>query len=79
MKRTTIVLDETLFQHIKATAARQGVSMKLFVTTLLKRGLHEKKTRPSYRLAWKPIPGDLRPGVRIDSRETLYHFLDKDL
>jgi hypothetical protein len=37
--RTTIDLPDTLYRHIKARAALEGVPMKTLVGTLLQRGL----------------------------------------
>ncbi len=79
MKRATLLLENELYQRVKALAREKGATMKEIVNTLVREGLnHIGGARPkrSFELPLHKGLGP-RPGVDISDREALYDLMDE--
>lgn len=76
MRRTTLVLEDDLFRHLKQEAAANGRTIRDVVNALLRRALAGLRPRRRYRLKWPTARGRLRPGVNLDDRATLYDLME---
>lgn len=77
MKRTTLDLEEDIFKRLRQEAADTGTTLKEIVNSLLRRALGRgPKRKKSFRLNWKVCRGRLKPGVRLDDRDSLYDLME---
>ncbi len=74
--RTTINLNDELRRSAKRRAASEGTSLRAVVERALRSYLEGGARKPDYRLRWRPERGRLRPGVRLDDRDTLFDLME---
>jgi len=77
MVRTTLNLDEKLYQAAKLRAAAEGKT----VTSILQEALRAFLLRPqksarAFKLRWVTKRGKLLPGINPDDRDSLYEALE---
>lgn len=75
MPRTTVNLDEDLLRRLKERAAREGRTLQAVTNDLLRRGL-AGGGRPDYRLELRTWKGELRPGVDLFDRDSLFDAME---
>lgn len=78
--RTTLVLDDSLYQRAKVAAAQRGVT----VAALIEDGLHLLLSAPAVDPDRGAVPvnsqmGWVRPGIDIDDSSALLDALDADM
>ena len=71
-----MVLDEDLLRDLKARAAREGRTLQSLTNDLLRQALDRIEEPTGYRLRWKTWRGELRPGVDISDRDSLYEIME---
>lgn len=79
MMRTTITLDDDLFQVLEREANTRRISFKEMVNSTLRRGLaleHSSATTPKTKVVAKPFGGGLLPGIDPDRMNQLYDELE---
>ena len=75
--RTTLTIDPDLEVKLRALARERGLSFKVAVNDVLRRGLAESSgARRAFRVDARPL--GLRPGVDIDRALTLAGELEDD-
>lgn len=77
--RTTITLDDDLFQVLEREANTRRISFKEMVNSTLRRGLaleHFSATTPKTKVVTKPFGGGLLPGIDPDRMNQLYDELE---
>lgn len=77
MARTTLVLEDSLLKQIKKRAADEGRSFQALANDLLRRALAQPASK-SYRLKLRPWKAELRPGVDISDRNSLFDVFDQE-
>ena len=71
--RTTLNLDDRLYQDAKIRATSEGTTVTKVIQDALKEFLHRPNvTRSRYKLRWPTQKGRLLPGVNPDDRASLY-------
>ena len=71
--RTTLNLDDRLYQDAKIRATSEGTTVTKVIQDALKEFLHRPNaTRSPYKLRWPTQKGQLLPGVNPDDRASLY-------
>ena len=71
--RTTLVLDEKLFQLAKKKAAEKGIPLSRIVEDSLRASLlYRREPQKAYKLTWTPSDSKLIPGVDLADRDSLY-------
>lgn len=77
MRRTTLLLDESLYRQAKSLSQKQGTTLTQVVNDLLRSSLQVVKKKPSSDVK---IPrhrnNGPRPGIDIADRQALYEILD---
>lgn len=75
--RTTLDLDDELVKEIKRRAADSGRTMTAVIEDTIREGLRprEKPAKP-YRLRIPIVKGELRPGVDLNDRDSLYDIME---
>lgn len=75
--KTTLVIDDSVMQRLRAEAARRGVTMSALVEAGLRRLLDEPAAPTA---AVPPLPSWDGGGARVDvaDRDALYALLDRD-
>ena len=76
MGRTTLSIDEPLLRKLKATAARQGITMAALVNQLLRQSLAGSPKKEAYKYTFGGWEAELQPGVDICDRDKLFDLLD---
>lgn len=76
MGRTTLNIDEPLLRKLKATAAKQGITLATLVNQLLKQALVVQSANTGYKLHLKGWESELQPGVDICDRDKLFDLMD---
>lgn len=75
--KTTIEIDDDLFDALKATATARGTSMRAVVEDALRRLLTSSgEDRGSYRLDLPIVDGDRPPSIDVDSNAAIADHLD---
>jgi len=74
--RTTIDLDEQLFRELKEEAARRGTTLRQLLHEYLRKAKAAPGRRTKYCFRWKTHRGQVRPGVRLNDRESLFDLMD---
>ena len=75
--RTTLNLDDHLYQAAKIRATSEGTTVTQVIQDALKEFLHRPNpTRSTYKLRWPTQKGRLLPGVNPDDRTSLYDAMD---
>ena len=75
MPRTTVNLDEDLLRRLKEKAGREGRTLQSVTNDLLRRGL-AISTAPDYRLNVRTSKIELRPGVDLFDRDSLFDAME---
>lgn len=71
--KTTIDIDDELYQAAKSRADAEGKPL----VDLVEEALREFLCKPEpYKLKWITTGGELKPGVDISSRDSLYDAMD---
>ncbi len=78
VRRTTIVLEDTLYKALRKKAAETGATFKALVSDAIRASLKEPaKKEGAYTFHLTTTRGEgLQPGVNLDSRQALYDFMD---
>lgn len=75
--RTTLNLDDRLYQAAKIRATSEGTTVTKIIQDALKEFLHRTDpASPRYKLRWPTQKGQLLPGVNPDDRVSLYDAMD---
>ncbi len=74
--RTTIELNDELFRAAKRRAADEGVTLRELIERSLRSHLTKGAPRRGYKLKLKTVRGRVRPGVRLDDRDSLFDLMD---
>lgn len=70
--KTTIELSDAVLRAAKATAAREGTTVRALVEEGLRKVLAERKERPKFRLELVTFRGEgLQPGVAEGGWESI--------
>ena len=75
MARTTLDIDDGLLRELKKKAASQGRTLQAVVNEHLKRAA-AAPAGPPYRLQLKGWRAELRPGVDLFDRDSLFDLMD---
>lgn len=75
MARTTLDIDDALLRELKKKAAAQGRTLQAVVNEHLKRAA-ATASGPPYDLRLEGWRAELRPGVDLFDRDTLFDLLD---
>lgn len=75
MPRTTVNLDEDLLRRLKEKAGREGRTLQSVTNDLLRRGL-AVSAAPDYRLNPGTSKIELRPGVDLFDRDSLFDAME---
>lgn len=78
MKRTSLLLDESLVKEIKRLAREQSTTMTEVLQSLLREGLRVcgQAKKKGYKLDLPVVKGKLREGVNIADRKSLYDLME---
>jgi hypothetical protein len=81
--KTTVEIPDALFREAKATAAREGISLKDFFTEAVAKKLGKNKSRVSSQPAWTAAFGELKSlhkeNKRIDTTiSTEFETIDEE-
>lgn len=79
MQRTTINLEENLLEKIRAYGSRKGWSLSKTISELLKTAIFEKFTNKKKVLKWVTFRGQIKPGLDLDDRDSIYGMMEKDI
>lgn len=71
------MLDDAVFKRMKKRAADEGRSVQSLVNDLLRRALAQPESKP-FRLKLRPWKAELRPGVDISDRNSLFDVFDQE-
>ena len=75
--RTTLNIDDDLFNRVKKTAARTGRTITaLLEDALTKEVAGDAVGRDSFSLRWTPVEGVAAPGVDLSDRDALYEKME---
>lgn len=76
MKRTTLILDDSIFRAVKRLAEREGRHMSDVVNALLGEGLQRRKRREPDLSFELPMYNMGRPRVNLGDRNALEALMD---
>jgi plasmid stability protein len=75
--RTTLDLDDELIRAVKRRAADSGRTMTEVLEDALREGLRPPSgASAGYRFAWKTVRGELRPGIDLADRDSLFEAME---
>lgn len=74
--RTTITIEDQLYQKIKANAVNSGMSFKEYLNETLKKALY-RPVQKEFKLKWKTHGAKKSPNVPIEDRDRLYDFMER--
>ena len=74
--RTTIEISDPLFVQAKKRAAEEKVPLRQIIEDALRGYLKQRHARGGYRLRWRADRGRLRPGIDLDSRDSLFEAME---
>ena len=76
--RTTVDINDHLLREAKKKAASEGKSLRAVIEEALRALLQTPSSgRSDYKLQWRPEEGQLRPGVRLDDRQSLFDLMEE--
>jgi predicted nucleic acid-binding protein len=75
MQRTTINVDETLLEKIRAFGSQQGWSLSKTISELLKVILYTREKKTEKNLQWVTFKGKAAKGIDVDDRDSLYEMM----
>ena len=76
MGRTTLRLDEDLLRRLKEKAAREGTTLQSLANDLLRQALVRSKRSGDYRLELAGWKAEVRPGVDLLDRDSLFEAME---
>ncbi len=74
--RTTIEINDELFQQAKNRAAVDGTPLRAVVESALRTYLVQHLWPSGYRLHWRTESGQILPGVNLDDRDSLFDVME---
>lgn len=74
--RTTIEVNDELFRQVRRRAADEGLTLRELVEQALRAHLGQRRRGARYSLSWKPVRGQVRPGVQLDDRDALFDVME---
>lgn len=74
--KTTIELDDDLFNAVRARAREQGTTMREVIEDALRRALHGGRRPTRYRLDLPVTAGKRPPTIDVDSNAEMDAYLD---
>lgn len=75
--RTTIDIEDKLLAAAKRRALENGTTLKWVVESALRQALAiGERKGAGFRLRWKTVQGQFRPGVEIADRDLLYERME---
>ena len=74
--RTTLDIDDHLYQAAKVKAAQEGKTLTRVVEEALMQHLNPPKPAKRFKLKVITERGELLPGVNIDDRDSLYEIME---
>ncbi len=74
--RTTLDIDDHLYQAAKVKAAKEGKTLTRVVEEALREHVAPKGPSKPFKLRWVTERGQLLPGVNIDDRDSLYEIME---
>ncbi len=74
--RTTLNIDDHLYQAAKVKAAKEGKTLTRVVEDALMQHLNPPEPSKRFRLKVITERGELLPGVNIDDRDSLYEIME---
>jgi hypothetical protein len=79
--RTTLILEDAIYQRAKVTAAERGVTVASVIEEALHLLLASESRQPTSSLGPMPVDADMswtRPGVDINDSRALLDVMDSD-
>lgn len=76
MGRTTLRIDDELLRRLRQRAADEGRTLQDVTNEVLRRGLDEGDRPSDYRLELETWETELRPGIDLTDRESLWDVMD---
>ena len=79
--RTTLILEDAIYQRAKVTAAERGVTVASVIEEALHLLLASESRQPTSALGPMPVDADMswtRPGVDINDSRALLDVMDSD-
>lgn len=76
MGRTTLRIDDELLRRLRQRAADEGRTLQDVTNEILRRGLDEGSRPSDYRLELEGWEAELRPGIDLTDRESLWDAMD---
>jgi len=79
MKRTTLLLEDSIYLKLHETIKKQGSTLKDVVNNLLRMGLQQPSVSKKSKQAKLPLHKKNGPknGIDISDRNALYEIIDK--
>jgi Ribbon-helix-helix protein, copG family len=75
--RTTLDLDDELMRAVKRRAADSGKTMTEVLEDALREGLRPPSSASvGYRFEWRTVRGELRPGIDLTDRNSLFEAME---
>ena len=68
----TVDIGDDLLREAERKAADEGMTLREVVEEALRAYLPVRSTRSGYQLRWRTEQGRLRPGINLDSRDSLF-------
>ena len=78
MQRTTINLEKTLLEKIRAYGARKGWSLSKTIQELLKIVMFKKTEEHKKNFQWFTYRGKSAPGLDLDDRNNIYEMMGEN-
>jgi hypothetical protein len=81
LMRTTLILEDSIYQRAKVTAAERGVTVASVIEEALHLLLASESRQPSSSLGPMPVDASMswkRPGVDINDSRALLEIMDSD-
>ena len=76
--KTTLNLNDQVLRQAKGQAARDGITLTIFVETALRAQLAvADECKKPFRMRLKSVKGDRPPNVDISGRDALYDVIDR--
>ncbi len=74
--RTTLNIDDHLYQAAKVKAAEEGKTLTRVVEEALRQHVASSGPSKPFKLRWVTERGQLLPGVNIDDRDSLSEIME---
>lgn len=76
--RTTLVIPDEVYREVKATAAREGITVTSFIEQSLRDALDRSRLRGEVRLPLLPQSGGTLPGVELRDNAGVRDLLEAE-